>query len=56
MTRFTLNTKGKHHADGNRSILFGEFGSPRNQLGIKVGGDVLVDNLAFTHFGITMAG
>ena len=50
MACFTLDTKWKHHANRNRAIFLGQFGSAGDQLGIEIRGDVFADNLAFTHF------
>ena len=43
----TLDGEGKHHTNGDQ-VIFGLFGA-RDELRIEVGGDVFVEDFAFTH-------
>ena len=46
-TRLTLNTKWKHHTNGDQIILW--LFTPWYEFGIKVGWDVFVKYFSFTH-------
>jgi len=43
----TLDGEGKHHANGDQ-VIFGLFGAG-DELRIEVGGDVFVEDFAFSH-------
>ena len=46
-----LHREGQHHADVHGAIFGGELFALWDQRRIKVGGDVLVEDFAFSHGG-----
>jgi hypothetical protein len=49
VTGTALNGKGKHHSYWDGSIFLGQLGAPWNESGVKIRGDVLVENFTLTH-------